>query len=159
MAPQKLRLLLAEDHQDTCDLLTLVLTRENYEVATSPSVTKALELTRDEKFDVLIIDSRLTDGDGVDLCRAIRQSDGETPILFYSGLGYEKDKQDAFDAGAQDYLVKPVDNSLLVKRLGKLIADSKRHCQLVRTSTVRKHSGDLQPALGGVKFSSSRHYC
>src|SRR5687767_14264016 len=149
MAPKKFRLLLAEDHQDTCDLLTLVLTRENYEVANSPSVTKALELTRDEKFDVLIIDSRLTDGDGVELCRAIRRSDGETPIMFYSGLGYEKDKQEAFDAGAQDYLVKPVDNSLLVKRLGKLVADSKKHLQVVRSSTARKDSGDLQPALGG----------
>ena len=41
MAPQKLRLLLAEDHQDTCELLTLVLTRENYEVATSPSVNQS----------------------------------------------------------------------------------------------------------------------
>ena len=99
---------------------------------------------------MLIIDSRLTDGDGVELCRAIRQSDDQTPIMFYSGLGYEKDKQEAFDAGAQDYLVKPVDISLLVKRLGKLIADSKRHLQVVRTSTARKDSGDLQPAVGVV---------
>ena len=48
----------------------------------------------------------------------------------------------------QDYLVKPVDISLLVRKLGRLIADSKRHLQVVRTSTARKDSGDLQPALG-----------
>jgi DNA-binding response OmpR family regulator len=148
MGPKESRLLLAEDHQDTCDLLTLVLTRENYEVAISPSVTKALELAKGQKFDVMIIDSRLSDGTGVELCCAIRQYDGLTPILFYSGLGYEKDKQEAFDAGAQDYLVKPVNTSLLIERLGKLIADSKTHSvQVNRTSRARKDSGDLQTTM------------
>jgi DNA-binding response OmpR family regulator len=147
MTPQKPRLLLVEDHQDTCDLLALILTGENYEIATSPSVTKALELADEQKFDIMVIDSQLSDGSGFDLCRAIRQHGDLTPILFYSAMAYEKDKQEGFDAGAQDYLVKPVDTSVLVERLEKLIADSKRHSgQVIRTSIVRKDSGDLQPA-------------
>ena len=67
MPPKKTRLLLAEDHEDTCDLLTLVLTEENYEITTSPSVTSALELAKDKKFDVMIIDSHLNDGSGLEL--------------------------------------------------------------------------------------------
>src|SRR5437870_3405966 len=101
------RLLLVEDHEDTCDLLILALGQEHYDVATTPSVHGALELTSSQKFDLILLDSRLTDGTGVDLCRSIRETDQLTPILFYSALAYESDKQEALRAGAQSYLVKP----------------------------------------------------
>jgi DNA-binding response OmpR family regulator len=149
MPPKKRRLLLAEDHEDTRELLTFVLTQENYEVATSTSVTRALELAKRQKFDVMIIDSLLDDGSGLDLCRAIRQYDNLTPIMFYSALAYEKDRQDALKAGAQDYLVKPVDIALLVEKLGKLFAVPKRtRAQVRRAPGARKDSGDLKPAFG-----------
>jgi len=146
--PKKIRLLLAEDHEDTRDLLTLVLTEENYEITTSPSVTRALELAKDKKFDVMIVDSHLNDGSGLELCRAIRQYDALTPILFYSGLAYEKDKEAAFIAGAQDYLVKPVSLQLLVETLRKLLADSKNRKAQWPAQKTHKDSGDLQPAMG-----------
>ena len=147
MPLKKLRLLLAEDHGDTRDLLTLVLTQENYEVDTTPSVALALELAKNQKFDAMIFDSHLDDGSGLDLCRNIRKYDLSTPIMFYSGLAYEKDKQEALNAGAQSYLVKPVDIPLLVETLGNLLADSKETAaQVLRTSAARKDSGDLQPS-------------
>lgn len=125
MLPQNPRLLLVEDHDDTRELLTLVLTQENYDMACAPGVIKGLELASLHKFDVMIIDSQLDDGSGIELCRAIREYDHLTPIMFYSGCAYEKDKQEAFDAGAQNYLVKPVDVSLLVATLKNLLEDSK----------------------------------
>ena len=147
MPLKKLRLLLAEDHGDTRDLLTFVLTQENYEVDTTPSVASALELAKSQKFDVMILDSHLDDGSGLELCRNIRKYDLSTPIMFYSGLAYEKDKQEALNAGAQSYLVKPVDIPLLVETLGNLLADSKGiAAQVLRTSEARKDSGDLQPS-------------
>ncbi|HEY5885317.1 MAG TPA: response regulator [Pyrinomonadaceae bacterium] len=144
MSPNKPRVLIAEDHQDTIELLTLVLTRENYSTAFSQSVCEAVELAKTEKFDVILIDSYLNDGTGVELCRTIRQYDDVTPIIFYSGLAYEKDKEAAYAAGAQDYLVKPVPTSLLVQSVRKLAAGAKRigppgH----RTVETRKDSGEL----------------
>ncbi len=49
-----------------------------------------------------------------------------TPILFYSGAAYERDKQQAFAAGAQAYLVKPVDNDELIEEVSRVISDAKR---------------------------------
>jgi len=145
MSPKKHRLLLAEDHEDTRELLTFVLTQANYEVAASPSVRRALELTKGQKFDVMIIDSRLKDGSGLELCRAIRKYDDVTPIMFYSALASENDKQDALQAGAQHYLDKPVDIPLLVEKLGKLLPVSKRTTARVRGA--RKDAGGLKPAF------------
>jgi DNA-binding response OmpR family regulator len=66
----------------------------NYEVATSPSVKGALELANSQRFDVFVLDSRLSDGSGIELCRRLPKIYGSTPIVFYSALAYEKDKQD-----------------------------------------------------------------
>jgi DNA-binding response OmpR family regulator len=141
-------ILLAEDHEDTCELLTLVLSQENYEVWTSPSVSGALDLAKAQRFDTIILDSHLIDGSGLELCRIIRENDRLTPILFYSALAYEKDKQAAFGAGAQSYLVKPVNASLLFETLAKLLADSRGSVSpLVLSMAARKDSGELSPPI------------
>jgi len=59
---------------------------------------------------------------GVDLCKKIREFDPLTAVLFYSGAAYESDKQQAFTAGAQGYLVKPVDNDELIEEVFGLIS-------------------------------------
>jgi DNA-binding response OmpR family regulator len=151
MPLKKPRLLLAEDHGDTRDLLTLVLTQENYEVDVTPGVATALELAKNQKFDLMILDSHLDDGSGLELCRSIRRYDRYTPIMFYSGLAYEKDKQEALSAGAQSYLVKPGDIPVLLKMLENLLAESKGTAQMHGTAGGRKDSGDLQPSRGALK--------
>jgi DNA-binding response OmpR family regulator len=62
---------------------------------------------------------------GTDLCEALRKFDETTPILFYSGAAYEKDKEAARLAGAQGYLVKPADFDQLIAEVARLIAESK----------------------------------
>ena len=62
---------------------------------------------------------------GPDLTRKFREVDIKTPILFYSGAAYEIDKQEAFHAGAQGYLVKPVPEDEFIAEVVRLIAESK----------------------------------
>ena len=144
MSSSKPHILLVEDHADTCELLALVLSLENYELTTSPGVNKALELTRNLKFDIMIFDSRLEDGDGIDLCRTIRQQDQLTPILFYSGLAFQQEKETAMAAGAQAYLVKPVDIPVLMQTLKELLGDVVNTERVsTRATGSRKSSGDL----------------
>ena len=78
-------------------------------------------MARTEKFDLFVLDSRLTDGSGIELCKQIRQMGQSTPILFYSAWAYERDKQEAFNSGAQRYLVKPVSIPLLCETVAELI--------------------------------------
>ncbi len=82
-------------------------------MTSAQTIATALELSRQRKFDLFLLDSRLPDGSGVDLCKAIRQFDADTPIIFFSAAAYEADKTMALEAGAQEYLTKPA-------RLGEL---------------------------------------
>jgi DNA-binding response OmpR family regulator len=60
-----------------------------------------------------LLDSRLPDVDGFDLCRRIRDFDPGTPILFFSGAAYETDKKRGIEAGANAYVIKPDFDGLL----------------------------------------------
>ena len=62
---------------------------------------------------------------GQELTREVRKFNQRTPILFYSGAAYESDKQEARDAGAQGYLVKPEGINELVAEVARLIAEAK----------------------------------
>jgi DNA-binding response OmpR family regulator len=121
MEPVKGRILFAEDHEDTRDLMVLVFGQSNYDVVTAPSIAGALKLVEAGTFDLFVLDSFLIDGTGIELCKCIRVIDPLTPILFYSALAYEKDKEEAFSSGAQQYLVKPVSIPVLCQTVAELI--------------------------------------
>jgi DNA-binding response OmpR family regulator len=124
MASTRSKILFVEDHEDTRDLFALVLSQENYDVVTVPTVERALYQANTEQFDLVVLDSRLTDGSGVDLCRNIRKIDQSMPILFCSGLAYEKNKEEALAAGAQGYLVKPVSIPVMCQTVKELISSA-----------------------------------
>jgi DNA-binding response OmpR family regulator len=115
------RILLVEDHEDTRECLVILLAHSNYQVETASTVGEALKLVETHPFGLFIFDSSLPDGSGVDLCRRVRKFNQWTPIIFYSGLAYETDIKHALGAGAQAYLVKPVDLTDLIESVEKLI--------------------------------------
>ena len=117
----KSKILLVEDHEDTSDLMVLLLNQLNYDVVTATSVAGALSLAESATFDLFVLDSLLTDGTGTELCKRIRQRDGSTPILFYSAKAYDDDKDEALLAGAQKYLVKPVDTKVFCSAVAELL--------------------------------------
>jgi len=121
MQPVKRKILFVEDHEDTRDLFSIVLDQSNYEVVTSASMEAALTLAETGNFDLFVLDSLLADGTGLELCKRIRQTDHLTPILFYSALAYDKDKNEAIDSGAQRYLVKPVDIPVLCNTVAEML--------------------------------------
>jgi len=102
-----------------------VLAMGNYEVVAAANYDDALLLARTNRFDLYLIDNWMSGGSGIDLCKKLREFDTWTPILFYSGAAYERDKQQAFAAGAQGYLVKPVDNDELLEEVSRIISAAK----------------------------------
>ncbi len=115
------RILLVEDHADTRECLVFLLAHSKYRVETASTVSEALQLVDAHPFDLFIFDSLLPDGSGVELCRRVRKFNQRTPIIFYSGLAYDSDITDGLGAGAQAYLVKPVDLADLIEAVEKLI--------------------------------------
>jgi DNA-binding response OmpR family regulator len=103
---ERKRVLLVEDHEDSRELATLIL--EEYDLIVARDFDEGLRLARQGRFDLYILDNWLPDKSGLELCRAIREFDQHTPILFYSAVAYAKDILEGLQAGAQSYLVKPV---------------------------------------------------
>jgi DNA-binding response OmpR family regulator len=121
MQLNKRRVLYVEDHEDTRELITIVLRQRDFEVANAHTVDGGVRLASEERFDLYLLDSWLPDGSGLDLCRRIRKFDPVTPILFYSAAAYEADKNMALSAGAQAYLIKPSQTSELCDLVSSLI--------------------------------------
>ena len=115
------RILCTEDDADTRELIILTLRFAGYDVKCTDSAEEAIDLLTKEKFGLCLLDNWLPGTSGVEICKKIRQFDAKIPILFYSGAGYDTDKQRAFKAGAQGYLVKPVEPDDLLGEVSRLI--------------------------------------
>jgi len=120
------RILYIEDHDDTRELVTLLLAQQSYEVITGSTIASGVALAGTEKFDLYLLDSWLPDGSGLELCKRIRQFDKTTPILFYSAAAYAADSELALNCGAQAYLVKPSQPTELCDLVSDLIESSER---------------------------------
>src|ERR1044072_3913718 len=115
------RVLYIEDHEDTRELVTLVLEQKSIAVVTGSTIKSGVALAGSQQFDLYLLDSWLPDGFGLELCKKIREFDKPTPILFYSAAAYEADRDLAIKSGAQAYLVKPSQPSELCNLVTRLI--------------------------------------
>jgi DNA-binding response OmpR family regulator len=120
------RILYVEDDEDTRELVTYVLAKSDYKVIAAANGDDALMLARTNDFDLYVIDNWMSGGSGIDLCKKLREFDTRTPILFYSGAAYERDKQQAFAAGAQGYLIKPAGPDELIAEVTRIVSVASR---------------------------------
>ncbi len=117
---EKKHILLVEDEEDARELVSFTLTE--HALICARDFDEGLHLAYMRYFDLYILDNWLPDGFGVELCRAIREFDPHTPILFYSAAGYAGDIREAMRAGAQAYLVKPVSPDELRRAGARLLS-------------------------------------
>ncbi|HYJ89064.1 MAG TPA: response regulator [Pyrinomonadaceae bacterium] len=124
MTTSKGRVLCTEDDQDTRDLIVFVLREYGFDVICASDANKALELAKTQLFDLYLIDHWMPGLSGTGLTHELRKFDSTTPILFYSGAAYDRDKKAALASGAQGYLVKPADGDTLLAEIVRLIEES-----------------------------------
>jgi two-component system cell cycle response regulator DivK len=105
------RILVVEDHDDTRAMIRALLEMENFVVLEAVDGKAAVDTTLQHRPDLILMDLTLPTLDGVTATRLIRrdQTVGRTPIIFLSGRAEPGRRQDALDAGCDDYLVKPVE--------------------------------------------------
>ena len=114
------RVLYVEDHEDSREMLGLILQMALIEAKSVGTAAEALSTIQAERFDLYLLDSTLPDLDGFELCRRVRDLDASTPILFFSGAAYEADKQKGLEAGANAYISKP-DIENLLERINEFV--------------------------------------
>ncbi len=121
----KCRILCVDDHHDTSEMLQILLAEEDYDVKLAATIKEACDLAVAHEFDLYVLDKRLPDGTGVDLCTTLNELTPSVPCIFYSGDAYEIHRQEAMQAGAVAYIPKP-DIDGLIDAVHKLLEE--REC-------------------------------
>ena len=125
MSNVKCKILYVDDHEDSSEMFKLLLADSDYEVHSARTVDEAIQLATTHEFDLYVLDKRLPDGSGTELCATFNQLTPGVPCIFYSGDAYEMHRQEALAAGADAYIPKP-DVEALIEAVHRLLAQ--REC-------------------------------
>lgn len=153
-----MKVLIVEDDWETADFVASGLKRDGHLVEIAGDCTEGISLAASETHDILIVDRRLPDADGLSLVRDFRARGGTAPVIFLTTMSSIDDRVEGFEAGGDDYLVKPFAFTELRARVQALArrplaAQSETVLQvgdlemdLIRRQVVRAEQDiDLQP--------------
>jgi CheY-like chemotaxis protein len=120
------KILVADDEPAVAKMLRTLLTRRGYEVVTVANGKEALEKLRAGTFDCLVTDAIMPVLSGFDLTSAVRRDpkDGAIPIIMLTRKRHQLDVRQALDAGVNDYVLKPVDEDILIDKLENCLKKS-----------------------------------
>lgn len=124
-----IHILVVEDEQRVANLIKRGLEESGYNVSIAYDAEMGIRLFRSSDFDLVISDVILPGRSGFDFCKDVRCQNSNIPIIMLTALGTTDDKLEGFDAGADDYMVKPFDLRELDGRIKVLL---KRHTKYVR---------------------------
>jgi len=119
----KCRVLCVDDHRDTSEMLQMLLSEEDYDVHTAATIQEACFMAGRTKYDLYVLDKRLPDGTGVQLCETLMMLTPTVPCIFYTGDAYEIHRREALAAGASAFVAKP-DIEGLITAVHQLLANS-----------------------------------
>ncbi len=129
------KILVVDDEQNICELLSLYLIKEGYSVETAADGEAALEKFKSFEPDLVLLDIMLPKKDGWQVCREIRK-DSNTPIIMLSAKGETFDKVLGLELGADDYVTKPFDSKevmarikTVLRRTGNAVDDNRQEVQ------------------------------
>ena len=117
----KSRILHVDDDPDIRLLISASLQDFGYVVATAGTNSEALELASQFKFDLAILDVRLPDGSGIELCQKINQLQPHAPVVYYSAYASDEEQEAALSVCGDAYLKKPVSAAVLQQTLSELL--------------------------------------
>jgi DNA-binding response OmpR family regulator len=117
------RILVADDNPANVKMLTMRLTSEGYEVVSAEDGESTLQAVYDTTPDLILLDVMMPKVDGVEVCRRLKADTTVpfTPIIMVTAMADLRDVVKGLDAGADDYLTKPVDHAALVARVRSML--------------------------------------
>ncbi|MDX1980814.1 MAG: response regulator transcription factor [Bryobacteraceae bacterium] len=118
------RILVIDDDNSLRDTIVLMLEQDGFKALSAPDGAAGLDLARNEKPDLAIVDLRLPDLSGVEVCRRLKAELSRTAIIVLSAVGDEFDKVLLLETGADDYVVKPFGRRELLARIRAVLRRS-----------------------------------
>lgn len=142
---EKERILIVDDEERIRRLLKMYLERENYYIDEAEHGEEALDKALNQDYDIILLDLMLPGMDGIEVCEKIREQKA-TPIIMLTAKGEETNRVNGFEAGADDYVVKPFSPREVVFRVKAILRRSSATAFL-KTDTVSSHSILVFPEL------------
>jgi two-component system alkaline phosphatase synthesis response regulator PhoP len=143
---RKKKILVVDDEKELTSLVSLHMKMAGYEVLTASNGEKALDISREEKPDLIILDLMLPKIDGLQVCELLRQ-DAATqhiPVIMLTARAETEDKLKGFEAGADDYVTKPFSPRELVARVKRVLARAETQPTLSKRYIKGKVEIDLE---------------
>jgi DNA-binding response OmpR family regulator len=138
----KRRILLVEDEQKIADSLKMGLQENGYHVETAYDGKTGLQFFESSPFDLIVLDINLPGINGYELCRIIRSKNAQVPVIMLTALNTLNDKIEGYDAGADDYIIKPFEFRELVMKISVLLKRTSNQPPAT-TATILK-AGNLE---------------
>ncbi|MCL1896848.1 MAG: response regulator transcription factor [Clostridiales bacterium] len=144
------RILIVDDESSICHFLSTVLGANGYDAIVAHTGSEAYSIIMSQALDLVVLDLGLPDLDGISLIESVRAW-SEIPIIVISARMQERDKVQALDLGADDYITKPFGASEFLARVRTAI----RHYRSRRIGTGRMFTGKL--AIGDLSVDFNKH--
>lgn len=138
------RILLVEDDRSLSVGLVYSLNKEGYDIIHTENILQTKKVLEDEKFDLVILDVTLPDGESFELVPNIRKNKS-TPIIFLTAKDEEEDIIKGFDNGGDDYITKPFSLKVLHVRIKRLLE------RTVSVSDMTRISGEIKIDVPSLK--------
>ena len=123
MKKQDIKILLVDDEPDILEILKYNLSSQGYQVFTAKNGVDGVEKAKKKKPHLIILDVMMPEMDGIEACEIIRNTKGleQTIITFLTARGEDYSQVAGFDAGADDYITKPIKPKVLISKIKALL--------------------------------------
>jgi DNA-binding response OmpR family regulator len=141
------KILIVDDDRKIVDLVRAYLEKDGYQVSAAYDGLQALELARQKRADLMVLDLMLPGMDGLDVCRILRGEGNKVPIIMLTAKTTEADKLVGLDLGADDYVTKPFSPRELLARVRAVL----------RRVGEEEHEGPSEVRFGDLLVDFVRH--
>jgi two-component system alkaline phosphatase synthesis response regulator PhoP len=145
-----IKILLVDDEPDILEFVGYNLKKEGYQVYSASNGIEAIQIAKKEKPNLILLDVMMPDMDGIETCREIRDIDGLKNVLvaFLTARNEDYSQIAGFDAGADDYINKPIKPRVLISRINALLR---------RSGNISGNETSNQIELGDFKINRERY--
>lgn len=156
-----MHVLLAERDEDYAAIIAELLRRDGHEVAIAGNVSSALRLAERQPPELAVLDAQLADGTAVDVARALRQEQPRLPMVFLANQHRVSDIVDGFEAGADDYIIKPLHPSEFLARVRAVLrrTGAAEPIPAGRSSRITGHGLEFDDVNHAAYLSGSNLNC
>ncbi|WP_410881008.1 response regulator transcription factor [Myroides sp. DW712] len=163
MKNSDIKVLLVDDEQDIIEIISYNLEKEGYQVSTARNGKEAIEKAKKELPHLIILDVMMPEMDGMEACEHIRKIDSlqQVMITFLTARGEDYSQVAGFDAGADDYITKPVKPKVLMSKVKALLrrlknVEDTENSDIIQIGNIEINRDEYKILIDGVELSLPR---